>query len=171
MNNFSLLTAQYSLGPRSLDQHSQETPRVLQVLLSSSHETHYDPNLIQGDRVQYEQSEAANLPRVFRDKVSNLNFPEFTILFSLMTHAEFTIMFSLVNRQASLGKNEMVTMLDLNPLLTVFPLLLSFNFCVSTPLITPQVRHSPLIIPQGGDLGQLKPGKTFTQTSYLPDWS
>ena len=30
-------------------------------------------------------------------------------------------------------------MLDLNPLLTVFPLLLSFNFCVSTPLITPQV--------------------------------
>ena len=43
------------------------------------------------------------------------------------------------NRQASLGKNEMVTMLDLNPLLTVFPLLLSFNFCVSTPLITPQV--------------------------------
>ena len=98
--------------------------------------------------MQYEQSEAANLPRVFRDKVSNLNFPEFTILFSLMTHAEFTIMFSLVNRQASLGKNEMVTMLDLNPLLTVFPLLLSFNFCVSTPLITPQVRHSPLITPQ-----------------------
>ena len=165
-NNFSFLTAQYSLGPRSLDQHSQETPRVLQVLLSTSHETHYDPNLIQGDRVQYEQSEAADLPRVFRDKVSNLNFLEFTILFSLVTkwvlwifwnskfvfslvpHAEFTIMFSLVNRQASLGKNEMVTMLDLNPLLTVFPLLLSFNFCVSPPLITPQVRHSPLIIPQ-----------------------
>ena len=143
MNNFSFLTAQYCLGPRSLDQHSQETPRVLQVLLSSSHETHYDPNLIQGDRVQYEQSEAADLPRVFRNKVSNLNFLEFTILFSLMTHAEFTIMFSLVNRQASLGKNEMVTMLDLNPLLTVFPLLLSFNFCVSTPLITPQVRHTP----------------------------
>ena len=42
-------------------------------------------------------------------------------------------------RQASLGKNEMVTMLDLDPVLTVFPLLLSFNFCVSTPLITPQV--------------------------------
>ena len=135
MNNFSFLTAQYCLGPRGLDQHSQETPRVLQVLLSTSHWTHYDPNLIQGDRVQYEQSEAADLPRVFRDKVSNLNFLEFTIL----THAEFTIMFSLVNRQASLGKNEMVTMLDLNPLLTVFPLLLSFNFCVSTPLITPQV--------------------------------
>ena len=136
-NNFSFLTAQYSLGPRSLNQHSQGTPRVIQVLLSSSHGTHYDPNLIQGDRVQYEQSEAADLPRVFRDKVSNLNF------------LEFTIMFSLVNRQASLGKNEMVTMLDLNPLLTVFPLLLSFNFCVSTPLITPQVRHSPLIIPAG----------------------
>jgi len=42
-------------------------------------------------------------------------------------------------KQASLGKNEMVTMLELNPLLTVFPLLLSFNFCVSTPLITPQI--------------------------------
>ena len=61
-------------------------------------------------------------------------------------------MFSLVNRQASLGKNEMVTMLDLNPLLTVFPLLLSFNFCVSSPLITPQVRHSPLITLQVGIL-------------------
>ena len=85
MNNFSFLTAQYCLGPRSLDQHSQETPRVLQVLLSTSHETHYDPNLIQGDRVQYEQSEAADLPRVFRDKVSNLKFLEFPILFSLMT--------------------------------------------------------------------------------------
>ena len=57
-------------------------------------------------------------------------------------------MFSLVTRQASLGKNEMVTMLDLNPLLTVFPLLLSFNFCVSTPLITPQV-----------EILKLKPGK------------
>jgi len=42
-------------------------------------------------------------------------------------------------KQASLGKNEMVTMLDLDPVVTVFPLLLSFNFCVSTPLITPQI--------------------------------
>ena len=107
-NNSSFLTAQYSLWPWSLDKHSQETPRVLQVLLSTSYyETHYDPNLIQGDCVQYEQSEAADLPRVFRDKVSNLNLLEFTILFSLMRHAEFT-MFSLVTRQASLGKNEMV---------------------------------------------------------------
>ena len=152
-NNFSFLTAQYSLWPRSLDQHSQETPRVLQVLLSTSYyETHYDPNLIQGDCVQYEQSEAADLPRVFRDKVSYLKFLEFTIMFSYVPHAEFTIMFSLVNRQASLGKNEMVTMLDLNPLLTVFPLLLSFNFCVSTPLITPQVNLHPPFHPSGGDL-------------------
>jgi len=42
-------------------------------------------------------------------------------------------------KQASLGKNEMVTMLELDPVMTVFPLLLSFNFCVSTPLITPQM--------------------------------
>jgi len=41
-----------------------------------------------------------------------------------------------------LGKNEMVTMLDLDPIMTVFPLLLSFNFCVSTPLITPQMEAS-----------------------------
>ena len=143
----SFLTAQYSLWPRSLDQHSQETPRVLQVLLSiRQYETH-DPNLIQGDRVQYEQSEAADLPRVFWDKVSYLKFLEFTIMFSHVPHAGFKLMFSLVTRQASLGKNEMVTMLDLNPLLTVFPLLLSFNFGVSTPLITPQVRHTHLINP------------------------
>jgi len=45
-------------------------------------------------------------------------------------------------KQASLGKNEMVTMLDLDPIMTVFPLLLSFNFCVSTPLITPQMESS-----------------------------
>ena len=42
-------------------------------------------------------------------------------------------------KQASLGKNDMVTMLELDPVMTVFPLLLSFNFCVSTPLITPQM--------------------------------
>jgi hypothetical protein len=30
------------------------------------------------------------------------------------------------SRQASLGKNEMVTMLDLDPVLTVFPLLVIF---------------------------------------------
>ena len=47
----------------------------------SLYESHDDPNLIQGDRVQYEQSEAADLPRVFRDKVSNLNFLEFTFCF------------------------------------------------------------------------------------------
>ena len=53
--------------------------------MSISHfETQFDPNLIQGDCVQYEQSEAADLPRVFRDKVSNLNFLEFTIRFPLM---------------------------------------------------------------------------------------
>ena len=44
-------------------------------------------------------------------------------------------------KQASLGKNEMVTMLELDPVMTVFPLLLSFNFCVSTPLITPQMEN------------------------------
>ena len=40
--------------------------------------------------------------------------------------------------QATLGKNESVTMLDLDPTLAVFPLLLSFNFCVTTPLALPE---------------------------------
>ena len=31
-------------------------------------------------------------------------------------------------------------MLELDQVMTVFPLLLSFNFCVSTPLISPQMR-------------------------------
>jgi len=48
-------------------------------------------------------------------------------------------------KQASLGKNEMVTMLELDPVLTVFPLLLSFNFCVSTPLITPQLDNNEIV--------------------------
>jgi len=40
-------------------------------------------------------------------------------------------------QECSLGKNESVSMLSLAPLNTTFPLLLSFNFCVSTPLISP----------------------------------
>ena len=35
-------------------------------------------------------------------------------------------------KQASLGKNESCVMLELDPVKTVFPLLLSFNLCVST---------------------------------------
>jgi len=38
-------------------------------------------------------------------------------------------------KQASLGKNESCLMLEMDPVMTVFPLLLSFNFCVSTPLM------------------------------------
>jgi len=41
-------------------------------------------------------------------------------------------------KQASLGKNESVTMLELDSSKTVFPLLLSFNFCVTTPLASPE---------------------------------
>jgi len=40
-------------------------------------------------------------------------------------------------KETKLGKNESVTMLELDPISTTFPLLLSFNFCVSTPLISP----------------------------------
>ena len=97
----SFLTAQYSLWPRSLDQHSQETPRVLQVLLSiRQYETHYDPNLIQGDRVQYEQSEAADLPRVFRDKVSYLKF------FSRVTHRIYISCFLLSTGRQVWGRTK-----------------------------------------------------------------
>ena len=39
-------------------------------------------------------------------------------------------------KQASLGKNDTCLMLEMDPVMTTFPLLLSFNFCVSTPLIT-----------------------------------
>lgn len=42
-------------------------------------------------------------------------------------------------KQASLGKNESVTMLELESSKTVFPLLLSFNFCVTTPLASPEL--------------------------------
>ena len=42
-------------------------------------------------------------------------------------------------KQASLGRNGQVLMLELDPTMTVFPLLLSFNFCLSTPLISPQM--------------------------------
>ena len=34
-----------------------------------------------------------------------------------------------------MGKNESCLMLEMDPVMTVFPLLLSFNFCVSTPLM------------------------------------
>ena len=43
--------------------------------------------------------------------------------------------FSTGIKQASLGKNESCLMLEMDPVMTVFPLLLSFNFCVSTPLM------------------------------------
>ena len=39
-------------------------------------------------------------------------------------------------KKASLGKNESCVMLELDPVKTVFPLLLSFNLCVSTSLIS-----------------------------------
>ena len=39
-----------------------------------------------------------------------------------------------------MGKNDSSLMLEMDPVMTVFPLLLSFNFCVSTPLISPQMR-------------------------------
>ena len=42
-------------------------------------------------------------------------------------------------KQASLGRNGSCLMLEMDPNLTNFPLLLSFNFCLSTPLISPQV--------------------------------
>ena len=45
-------------------------------------------------------------------------------------------------QKASLGKNECVTMLELDPISTSFPLLLSFNFCVSTPLISPGLQDT-----------------------------
>ena len=44
-------------------------------------------------------------------------------------------------KQASLGKNDSCLMLEMDPVMTVFPLLLSFNFCVSTPLISPQLNN------------------------------
>jgi len=44
-------------------------------------------------------------------------------------------------KQASLGKNDSCVMLEMDPVMTVFPLLLSFNFCVSTPLISPNLRE------------------------------
>ena len=45
----------------------------------------------------------------------------------------------------------LVEILTLDPVLTLFPLSLSFNFCLSTPLIQPdqlQVRHVPYIVPK-----------------------
>ena len=48
-------------------------------------------------------------------------------------------------KQASLGRNGQVLMLELDPTMTVFPLLLSFNFCLSTPLISPQVSSTLFI--------------------------
>ena len=42
-------------------------------------------------------------------------------------------------KQASLGRNSSCLMLEMDPTMTVFPLLLSFNFSLSTPLISPQV--------------------------------
>ena len=35
-------------------------------------------------------------------------------------------------------------MLEMDPVMTVFPLLLSFNFCVSTPLISPSLGEAEL---------------------------
>ena len=47
-------------------------------------------------------------------------------------------------KQASLGKNDSSLMLEMDPVMTVFPLLLSFNFCVSTPLISPSLGEGEL---------------------------
>ena len=54
----------------------------------------------------------------------------------------YTSLITLISgiKQASLGKNDSCLMLELDQVMTVFPLLLSFNFCVSTPLISPQMR-------------------------------
>ena len=48
-------------------------------------------------------------------------------------------------KQASLGRNGSCLMLEMDPNLTNFPLLLSFNFCLSTPLISPQMGNDPEI--------------------------
>merc|ERR1719495_2023470 len=45
-------------------------------------------------------------------------------------------------KQASLGRNSSCLMLEMDPTMTVFPLLLSFNFSLSTPLISPQMANS-----------------------------
>ena len=50
-------------------------------------------------------------------------------------------------------------MLEMDPVMTVFPLLLSFNFCVSTPLISPSLGEAELemhINAPGGQAGVIE---------------
>ena len=55
-------------------------------------------------------------------------------------------------KQASLGKNDSSLMLEMDPVMTVFPLLLSFNFCVSTPLISPSLGDGELELNAGPEV-------------------
>ena len=55
-------------------------------------------------------------------------------------------------KQASLGKNDSSLMLEMDPVMTVFPLLLSFNFCVSTPLISPSLGEGELELNAGPEV-------------------
>jgi len=55
-------------------------------------------------------------------------------------------------KQASLGKNDSSLMLEMDPVMTVFPLLLSFNFCVSTPLISPSLGEGELELNAGPEI-------------------
>ena len=55
-------------------------------------------------------------------------------------------------KQATLGKNDSSLMLEMDPVMTVFPLLLSFNFCVSTPLISPSLGEGELELNAGPEV-------------------
>ena len=63
----------------------------------------------------------------------------------------FTLSFPGI-KQASLGKNDSSLMLEMDPVMTVFPLLLSFNFCVSTPLISPSLGDGELELNAGPEV-------------------
>ena len=63
----------------------------------------------------------------------------------------FTLAFPGI-KQASLGKNDSSLMLEMDPVMTVFPLLLSFNFCVSTPLISPSLGDGELELNAGPEV-------------------
>ena len=134
-----IFIAQHCLGPWSLDEHTQEASCVIQVsFCHTSHSIVYCLflNIVNIFRVTVCSMNSQKQP-IYRE-CSGIKWAPYSLCECVTSHCVIKQSFPL-NRQASLGKNEMVTMLDLNPLLTVFPLLLSFNFCVSTPLITPQV--------------------------------
>ena len=93
-----------------------------------------------------------SLPHRKRDTLhSGLDFYQYFIVF-VSSHYHYRVTVVSLNdqkqtvyretsgiKQASLGRNGQVLMLELDPTMTVFPLLLSFNFCLSTPLISPQM--------------------------------